>query len=54
MNYYIIFSARKIDYFDEATMMDLQKQLFLSTKHSQQDFIDYSRRAIKFRPHVRF
>ncbi|XP_050438277.1 uncharacterized protein LOC126844265 isoform X2 [Adelges cooleyi] len=46
------FSARKFDYFDQATMMELQTQLFLSTQNSQHDFIDYSRRAIKFRPNV--
>lgn len=34
-------------------MMELQNQLFLSTQNSQQDFIDYSRRAIKFQPNVR-
>lgn len=34
-------------------MMELQTQLFLSTQNSQQDFIDYSRRAIKFQPSVR-
>ncbi|XP_060856322.1 uncharacterized protein LOC132934063 isoform X1 [Metopolophium dirhodum] len=46
------FTARKFDYFDQATMMELQNQLFLSTQNSQQDFIDYSRRAIKFQPNV--
>ncbi|XP_050528682.1 uncharacterized protein LOC126898551 [Daktulosphaira vitifoliae] len=46
------FSARKFDYFDQATMMELQAQLFLSSVNSQHDFIDYSRRAIRFRPNV--
>lgn len=44
--------ARKFDYFDQATMMELQAQLFLSSINSQHDFIDYSRRAIRFRPNV--
>lgn len=34
-------------------MIKLQTQLFLSTQNSQQDFIDYSRRSIKFQPKVR-
>lgn len=46
------FTARKFDYFDQATMMELQTQLFFSTQNSQHDFIDYSRRAIKFKASV--
>jgi len=49
----IMILARKFDYFDQATMMELQTQLFFSTQNSQHDFIDYSRRAIKFKASVR-
>ncbi|VVC28834.1 Zinc finger C2H2-type [Cinara cedri] len=46
------FTARKFDYFDQATMLELQTQLFLCTQNSQQDFIDFSRRTIKFQPNI--